>query len=190
MIIFLLVLSFILLEIKAGGGGGSTSETTNTKNITGIDCYNNTHPEKPEDCFENFDKENSCCYAEITLHDGRNTTSCVKIKNKFDFIGSKLTKIEYNGTYEHANVICESDAHAQKNCGESNPKILADCRMDGGQSNSCCLFYNQENTATCLLSAYKFGQEQVYNFNNTVIQCNSLNLFMSSTILYIMLFLV
>lgn len=152
MIKFILVLSFILVEIKAGGGGTETGAAP-TKNITGIDCYNNTHPANAKECFVNFDKEYSCCYAEITLRNGSHTTSCVKIKNKYDFIGSKLTEIEYKGNYEKANVVCESDLHAQKNCGGSRPSIIADCRMDGGESNSCCLFYDQKNTATCLLSA-------------------------------------
>lgn len=160
----------ILLEKSNAGGGAPSGETT--KNITGIDCYNNTNPQSEDDCFPYFDKTYSCCFAKIK-YSNKNITSCVKIKTEYDFIGSRLTKLQYNGTYYNASVICESDAHSQRNCGVWTPKNLEDCRLDGSKTTSCCMFNDQNNTKTCLLSSKKIGLSDPYFFNNSAVTCHS-----------------
>ena len=169
---FFIIFIFLFKRIKTGGGA-STETEHKPKNFTGIDCYNNTKPETEEDCFPNFDIENSCCFAVIKLNKDKNITSCIKIKNEYDFIGTKLKKLEYNGTFYNASVVCESDAHAQKNCGVWTPKNIEDCRLDGSKDTSCCVYNDYYNTKTCLLSGKKIAKTTSYYFQNSALQCNS-----------------
>jgi hypothetical protein len=141
-------------------------------------CEMDTAPHQENECFERTNHTHSCCYGEKineseNLHEESHSaeTFCFGVDSYFKFAPHFIQEIQIDHTIKKVHLTCRNEN--KRTCSRANPKILEDCRIHGGDENSCCMITMLNKETNCILSKELIDVDRNYTIFGNLVQCSS-----------------
>jgi hypothetical protein len=131
-------------------------------------CEEESSPSE-ETCKIHSDKENACCFAELTAKKNNETLSkCMKIPRNYRFSLDFIETITIDNNEYTPKFTCNQ---VSQTCGTNNPNQIFKCREHSSNTITCCYIKDKNNNTNCILADSKFQKEVEQNVKDLNITC-------------------